>query len=192
MTCALAVIETKINFNRSFFQKGVKNIFLLKFSQTSFIAFQLGTEKSLDGIANYFIRFDICLKINEIRNIDKKRVVIWGKSDSKMEKDKIKEEGTRKGGTRRRRKGERMNKRSIKKWENEGKKRWGSSTKKERKGKEEMRRKNKGKGGGGGGGGGCVEWGSLRRKGREENERKGVEEERNWIPIGASNWIRWT
>ena len=26
------------------------------------MAFQLGTEKSLDGIVNYFIRFGLCLK----------------------------------------------------------------------------------------------------------------------------------
>ena len=29
------------------------------------MAFQLGTEKSLDGIVNYFFRFGLCLKINQ-------------------------------------------------------------------------------------------------------------------------------
>ena len=29
------------------------------------MAFQLGTEKSLDGIANYFIKFGLCLKISQ-------------------------------------------------------------------------------------------------------------------------------
>ena len=47
------------------FKKGLNIFFLLKFSQTSFMAFQLGTEKSLDGIANYFIRFGLCLKISK-------------------------------------------------------------------------------------------------------------------------------
>ena len=28
--------------------------------------FQLGTEKSLDGIANYLIRFGLCLKIHMV------------------------------------------------------------------------------------------------------------------------------
>ena len=40
---------------------------LLKFSQTSFMAFQLGTENSLDGIANYFSIFGLCLKISQIK-----------------------------------------------------------------------------------------------------------------------------
>ena len=31
------------------------------------MAFPLGTEKSLDGIANYFIRFGLCLKISHIK-----------------------------------------------------------------------------------------------------------------------------
>ena len=31
------------------------------------MAFQLGTEKSLDGIVNYFIRFGLCLKISQTR-----------------------------------------------------------------------------------------------------------------------------
>ena len=29
------------------------------------MAFQLGTEKSLDGIVNYFIKFGLCLKISQ-------------------------------------------------------------------------------------------------------------------------------
>ena len=40
-------------------------MFLLKFSQTNFMAFQLGTERFLDGIANYLIKFGLCLKINQ-------------------------------------------------------------------------------------------------------------------------------
>ena len=47
------------------FSKRAKHIFLSKFSQTSFMEFQLGTEKSFDGIANYFIRFGLCLKISQ-------------------------------------------------------------------------------------------------------------------------------
>ena len=47
------------------FHKRVKHIFLSKFSQTSFMAFQMGTEKSLDGIADYFIRFSLCKKIRQ-------------------------------------------------------------------------------------------------------------------------------
>ena len=31
------------------------------------MAFQLGTEKSLDGIDNYFIRFGLCLTISQIK-----------------------------------------------------------------------------------------------------------------------------
>ena len=51
------------------FKKGLNTYFFiyLKFSQTSVMAFQPGTEKSLDGIANYFIRFGLCLKISQIK-----------------------------------------------------------------------------------------------------------------------------
>ena len=38
--------------------------------------FQLGTEKSLDGIANYFIRFGLCLKTSQ-SNSSRVLVIIW-------------------------------------------------------------------------------------------------------------------
>ena len=44
------------------FKKGLNTFFLLKFSQTSFMTFQLGIEKSLDVIANYFIRCGLYIK----------------------------------------------------------------------------------------------------------------------------------
>ena len=50
------------------FKKGLNTFFLLKFSQTSFMTFQLGIEKSLDGIANYFIRCGLYIKkkVNQV------------------------------------------------------------------------------------------------------------------------------
>ena len=38
---------------------------MFKNQSIKFMASLLGTEKSLDGIANYFIRFGLCLKISQ-------------------------------------------------------------------------------------------------------------------------------